>query len=281
MVLLSSKSSNSSLPSWDRLLSTLSPYTGGGLIVAFSGGLDSAVLLDAALHALGPARVIAFTAVSPSLAASELADVRRIAGELGAHLHEEPTSELDDPAYVANGGDRCYFCKKELFSVIERTRIRLQCEHVAYGYHRDDDADFRPGLKAALEAGALRPLYEAQLGKNDLREIARFRNRSFSEKSSGACLSSRIASGIPVTIARLGKVETIEAWLRGRGYSQFRARLDRDDLVRIETAPVEVGRLAGELSEESVRHELLHLARSVGVARVSLDMAGYHRAGES
>ena len=268
-------------PAWDRLVSEFTKRPDESLVVAFSGGLDSSVLLDAAVAALGRDRVVAFTAVSPSLSLADLEDVRRIAAELNVKLHEEPTFELDDPQYVANQGDRCYFCKRELFSVIGRVKETMGITRVAYGYHRDDDADFRPGLKAALEAGALRPLYEAGLGKNDLRELARFRGRSFSEKASGACLSSRIAPGLPVTVARLGKVETIESWLRNRGYVQFRARLDRENLVRIETSPVEIGRLDGELADEGVRAELLALARSVDLERVALDLTGYRRAGEA
>ncbi len=266
--------------SWERLLATLAPHREEGVIVAFSGGLDSAVLLDAALEAVGREKVVAFTAVSPSLAAAELAEARRIAADLGATLREEPTHELDDPGYVANAGDRCFFCKRELFAVIERTRSRLGLGRVAYGYHRDDDADVRPGLRAALDAGALRPLWEAGLGKADLRGVARERGRSFAEKASGACLSSRLPVGMTVTVERLGKVETVEAWLRAAGYRQFRARLDRDDLVRIEVAPSELARLATAMAAEGERGSLLEAARSAGVARVTLDLAGYHRPGE-
>ncbi|MEO6324447.1 MAG: hypothetical protein ABIT01_11675, partial [Thermoanaerobaculia bacterium] len=139
-------SSSSPSPAWERLVAEFPNVPGETIVVAFSGGLDSSVLLDAAVAALGRDRVLAFTAVSPSLSSADLDDVRRIAGELAVHLHEEPTHELDDPGYVSNQGDRCYFCKRELFSVIGRVKETLGIGRVAYGYHLGDDADFRPGL---------------------------------------------------------------------------------------------------------------------------------------
>lgn len=249
--------------------------------MAFSGGLDSAVLLDAALAALPKERVLAFTAVSPSLAALEREEARRIVQELGARQVERETRELDRAAYVANAGDRCYHCKAELFDVIRGAAAELGLDRVAYGYHRDDDADERPGLRAALEAGAVRPLWDAGLRKADLRAIAVLRGRSFATKASSACLASRIPVGTPVTAERLGKVERIEAFLRGRGYRQVRARLDREDLVRIEAAPEELPRLLGEMAALPSRAALLHAARACGVARVSVDVAGYARPGDS
>lgn len=266
---------------WGRLRAALRPHREAGVIVAFSGGLDSSVLLDAALEELGPARVVAFTAVSPSFASDEHADARRIAAELGAPLHEEETAELEDPGYVANGGDRCFFCKRELFAVVERAKAALGLARVAYGYHRDDDADVRPGLVAARQAGALRPLYDAGLGKRDLRALARSRGRSFAEKPSGACLSSRIPVGMPVTAERLGKVELVEAFLRRRGYRQLRARLDRDDLVRVETDPADIARLSRDLSDPACGGELRRKARALGILEVTVDARGYRRAGEA
>jgi pyridinium-3,5-biscarboxylic acid mononucleotide sulfurtransferase len=264
---------------WERLKETLAPHHGSGVIVAFSGGLDSSLLLDAALEALGRERVVAFTAVSPSLAALERADARRIAAELGARHHEEETSELDDPGYAANAGDRCFFCKRELFSVIDAAKERLGVTKVAYGYHRDDDSDLRPGLKAALAAGALRPLYDARLGKRELRALASARGRSFAEKPSGACLSSRIPTGTPVTAERLAAVEAVEAWLRGRGYAQIRARLERDDRVRLETDPADVERLAREVAERPA--ELAGVTAAHGIRELAVDPRGYRRPGDA
>ncbi|HKC26134.1 MAG TPA: ATP-dependent sacrificial sulfur transferase LarE [Thermoanaerobaculia bacterium] len=278
--------------SWERLRAALLPHRETGVVVAFSGGLDSSVLLDAAVEALGARRVAAFTAVSPSLSARDLADARRIASEIGTAHHEEETSELSDPGYVANAGDRCFFCKRELFSVIGDVKERLGLTMnrgsssaapappaVAYGYHRDDDADFRPGLKAALAAGAIRPLYEAGLGKRELREIARARGRSFAEKPSGACLSSRIPAGTPVNARRLAAVEAVEEWLRDRGYRQLRARLERDDRMRLETDPSDVVRLAREIA--AAPEELLAVARAHGVLELAVDPRGYGRPGET
>ncbi len=268
-------------PAWTRLLEALAPHRDTGLVVAFSGGLDSAILLDAALEALGRERVTAFTAVSPSLSQRELAEARRVAEELGAPLETAETFELDDPGYVANAGNRCYFCKKELFSAIERLRVARGYPAIGYGYHVDDDADVRPGLKAALEAGVVRPLYAAGLGKADLRRLAKARGRSFADKPSQACLSSRLPMGMPVTRERLSKVEIVEGWLKDRGYLQLRARLDKDDLVRLEVAPAELPRLAADLADDTLREALLAEARAAGVTRVTLDLVGYHRAGEA
>lgn len=268
-------------PAWTRLLDALAPHRDTGLVVAFSGGLDSAILLDAALEALGRERVTAFTAVSPSLSQRELAEARRVAEELGVPLETAETFELDDPGYVANAGNRCYFCKKELFSAIERLRVARGYPAIGYGYHVDDDADVRPGLKAALEAGVVRPLYAAGLGKADLRRLAKARGRSFADKPSQACLSSRLPMGMPVTRERLSKVEIVEGWLKDRGYLQLRARLDKDDLVRLEVAPAELPRLAADLADDTLREALLAEARAAGVTRVTLDLVGYHRAGEA
>ncbi|MBL8114763.1 MAG: TIGR00268 family protein, partial [Acidobacteria bacterium] len=149
------------------------------------------------------------------------------------------------------------------------------------GYHVDDDADVRPGLKAALEAGVVRPLYAAGLGKADLRRLAKARGRSFADKPSQACLSSRLPMGMPVTRERLSKVEIVEGWLKDRGYLQLRARLDKDDLVRLEVAPAELPRLAADLADDGFREALLAEARAAGVLRVTLDLVGYHRAGEA
>lgn len=267
--------------SWERLVGVLAPHVPGGLVVAFSGGLDSSVLLDAAVAAAGPdgpERVLAFTAVSPSLAVAERDDARRIASELGARHLEAETRELEDPGYVANAGDRCFYCKRELFRVVQEAAAARGVARLVYGYHVDDDADVRPGLKAALDAGVLRPLYEARLRKSDLRAIAAWRGRSFAGKATGACLASRIPVGTPVRAERLAKVEAVEGWLRTRRYRQFRARLDRDDVVRLETAAEELPRLAEELAHPPTREELLAVARGVGVVRVTLDPTPYRRA---
>lgn len=265
---------------WSRLLLALEPHRADGIVVAFSGGLDSSVLLDAALAALGPDRVVAFTAVSPSLPAREREEARAIAAELGARHVERETHELERPDYVANGGDRCYHCKSELFDAIHAAAADLGLTRVAYGYHRDDDADVRPGLRAAVEAGAFRPLWEAGLRKGDLRAVARSRARSFAEKATSACLASRIPVGTPVTAERLSKVEALEAFLKDRGYRQVRARLEREDLVRIETGRDELPRLLSDMADARERESLFAAARACGVARVSVDLAGWSRPGE-
>src|SRR6266487_3997584 len=166
----------------------------GSVLVAFSGGSDSAFLLAAAVRALGAERVMAATAVSPSL----------------------PAAELARDGYQANGGDRCYFCKAELLDVLGPLAAALQLTHVATGTNADDArAGFRPGIRAAAERGAATPLLDAGLTKADVRAASRDWGLSTWDKPAAACLSSRVAYGLPITPARLGRVERAEAALRG------------------------------------------------------------------
>ncbi len=198
------------LATLDRLLAGLD-----GVLVAFSGGADSAFLLAAAVSALGRDRVAAATAVSASLPASELGGAREFAAGLGVR-HELPgTDEMNRPGYAANAGDRCYFCKAELLDVLRPVADRLGLPHVATGTNADDVvAGFRPGIRAAVERGALTPLSSAALTKADVRAASRHRGLPTWDKPAAACLSSRIAYGTPITPARLARVEGAEAALR-------------------------------------------------------------------
>lgn len=187
----------------------------GSLLVAFSGGADSAFLLAAAVRALGPPRVAAATALSASLPAAELAGARAFAASLGARLLTPTTDELSRDGYVANAGDRCFFCKAELLDVLVPLAASLGLAHVATGTNADDAlAGFRPGIRAAAERGARTPLLDAGLSKAQVRAASRAWGLVTWDKPAAACLSSRVAFGLPVSRERLVRVELAEAALR-------------------------------------------------------------------
>src|SRR4051794_22974139 len=186
-----------------------------GVLVAFSGGVDSGMLLAAAVRALGADRVVAATAVSPSLPAAEREAAAAFAVSLGVR-HEFPrTDELSRPGYVANAGDRCAFCKSELLDVLNPLAARLGIADVVTGTNADDVvAGFRPGIRAAAERGAGTPLARAGLTKADVRALARRWELPLADKPAAACLASRIAYGVPVSAERLVRVEAAETELR-------------------------------------------------------------------
>jgi|SRR6266496_775599 pyridinium-3,5-biscarboxylic acid mononucleotide sulfurtransferase len=244
----------------------------GSVLVAFSGGSDSAFLLAAAVRALGAERVMAATAVSPSLPAAELAGAAAFATDLGVPHHTPRTDELARDGYQANGGDRCYFCKAELLDVLGPLAAALQLTHVATGTNADDArAGFRPGIRAAAERGAVTPLLDAGLSKPDVRAASRAWGLSTWDKPAAACLSSRVAYGLPITPARLGRVERAEAALRGAlsaaGYLVCDLRVrDLGDDARVEVDRALAPVLAG-------RPDLLGVVRGFG--SVSVDPRGF------
>ena len=186
-----------------------------GVLVAFSGGVDSGVVLAAAVRALGTDRVVAATAVSPSLPAAERAAAAEFVASLGVR-HEQPrTDELSREGYRANAGDRCAFCKAELVDVLTPLAARLGIADVVTGTNADDlRAGFRPGIRAAAERGAWAPLARAGMTKDDVRAAARRWGLPLADKPAAACLASRIAYGVPVSAERLARVEAAEAGLR-------------------------------------------------------------------
>jgi uncharacterized protein len=212
----------------------------GPLVVAFSGGADSAFLVAAAARANGPDSVVAATAVSGSLPEAELADAVRFATELGVRHEVVRTAELERDGYAANAGDRCYFCKAELLDVLAPLAERLGITAVATGTNADDAvAGFRPGIRAAAERGALTPLRDAELTKAQIRLASRRWGLRTADKPAAACLSSRIAFGVRITPERLARVERAEARLRrtltddGVAVRNLRVR-DLGDRARIE-----------------------------------------------
>ena len=250
----------------DRLRAILGSMD--AVVVAYSGGADSAFLADVAHDVLG-ARAVAVTAVSPSLAPDELAEARRLAAERGWRHREVTTNELDRDGYVRNEPDRCYHCKTELFEVLA-SLVGEGGSVVLVGTNVDDRSDFRPGQRAARERDVRAPLLEAGLTKEEIRVLSRERGLATWNKPASACLASRIAYGIEVTAERLDRVARAEAFLRGLGVAEIRVR-DHGDLARIEVDPEAIGMLAGD----GVRANVAAFMRELGFTYVTLDMEGF------
>lgn len=249
----------------------------GSVIVTFSGGVDSALVARVAHDELGD-RAVALTAVSPTFPPEELEIARRFADENGFPLLEVDAHELDREGYARNEGNRCYFCKTELFGLAAHHRDRLGVAWVADGTLLDDLGDHRPGLKAADEHDVRHPLVEAGLKKSDVREIARDLGLSVWNKPSFACLGSRFPDGTRVTADKLVRVQKVESALRRLGLVQFRVRWhevttgDRTDvLARIELDPGDIAALAAP----GTRDLLVATCREAGFRWVTLDLLGY------
>jgi uncharacterized protein len=240
-----------------------------GLLVAYSGGVDSAVLAYFARQVLGE-DIIAVIADSPSLARRQLADAVAFAEEHHIPLHIVHTAELERPDYVSNRGDRCFHCKDELFDLMEDYRARHGFDHLAYGMNVDDQGDFRPGQQAARQHHVAAPLAEAGLTKSDVRELARQAGLRLWEKPAAPCLSSRIEYGRPVTREALSAIEQGEDALHALGFREFRVR-HHGDLVRIEIAPAELSRAL----DAAMAAEFCRIFKSLGYLYVTLDLEGF------
>ena len=239
------------------------------LLVAYSGGTDSAFLAWAAHQALGD-RMLAVIADSPSLARFQWADAIAFAKEQGIPLAIVNTSEFERPEYVRNDVARCFHCKDELFSVMEGFGTGRDFGSIAYGVNLDDQADFRPGQAAATQHGIVAPLLEAGLTKQEIRELAREAGLRIWNKPASACLSSRIEYGRPVTTQALNAVEQGEDALRALGFSQCRVR-HHGEIVRIEIAREEIAHaLTPEMAAEFSR-----IFHSLGFKFVTLDVDGF------
>jgi uncharacterized protein len=241
----------------------------GRVLVAYSGGVDSAYLAWAAHQVLG-ANMLAIIADSPSLARTQLADAVAFAREQAIPLEVIPTAEFDRPEYVRNDAQRCFFCKDELFTLMEDLRQARGFDAIAYGVNLDDQGDFRPGQKAASAHHVVAPLLEAGLSKEEIRALARSAGLRIWDKPASACLSSRIEYGRPVTREALAVVEKGEDALRTLGFRQFRVR-HHGEIVRIEIAREELERAL----DPAVAAEFTRIFKGLGFKFVTLDLEGF------
>ena len=243
----------------------------GSVLVAFSGGVDSAYLAVRAADVLG-ARTLAVTADSESLAEEQRGMAREIAERFSLRHRFVRTEELANPAYARNDRDRCYFCKSELFAHLVPLARAEGYAHVAYGLIVDDLSDVRPGRRAAEEAGARAPLAEAGLSKEDIRFLSRERGLPTWDLPASPCLASRLPYGTTVTLEAMRRVEAAESALRALGFRELRVR-HLGDTGRVEIAPEELARL----SDPAVRGAVEAAVSGAGYARVAIDPAGYRR----
>jgi uncharacterized protein len=241
----------------------------GRVLVAYSGGVDSAYLAWAAHEALG-ANMLAIIADSPSLARTQLADAIAFTREQGIPLEVVATSELDRPEYVRNDAQRCFFCKDELFRLMEELRVARGFDAIAYGVNLDDQGDFRPGQKAATAHHVVAPLLAAGLSKEEIRALARSAGLRIWNKPASACLSSRIEYGRPVTREALDVVEKGEDALRALGFRQFRVR-HHGEIVRIEIAREELE----QALDPAMAAEFTRIFKGLGFKFVTLDLEGF------
>ncbi|MBD2844997.1 ATP-dependent sacrificial sulfur transferase LarE [Paenibacillus sp. IB182496] len=238
------------------------------VVVAFSGGIDSTLLLKVALDTLGPDRVLAVTADSETYPARELEEARTLAAQLQARHEVVYTSELEIPGYKENTPNRCYFCKRNLFEELLPLLAREGFSNVAFGLIADDMGEHRPGVKAARELNVRGPLQEAGLGKEEIRALARELGLPNWDKPSFACLSSRIAYGEEITVPKLTRVDRAELYLQRLGFRQVRVRV-HGEMARIEVEPAEMARLL------EVSHAATEYLQGLGFQYVTMDLTGY------
>jgi pyridinium-3,5-biscarboxylic acid mononucleotide sulfurtransferase len=250
------------------LIETLRSY--GRAAVAYSGGIDSTVVAQAAYEALGDA-AIAVTAVSESLAAGELEEAQELAQKIGIRHRVIRTEEFADPNYRRNDSDRCYFCKSELYGRLSGMLNELAVEVIASGANTDDMGDYRPGLRAASEHGVRHPLQECGLNKADVRALARGWGLPTWDKPATPCLSSRVAYGEDPTPERVRMIDQAEQWLRQHGLRVLRVRYHKGDLARIEVPVDDLPRFV----ELQLRGELITAFRTLGFKFVTLDLEGF------
>jgi len=245
------------------------------VMVAYSGGLDSSLLLFMTLKTLGPERTWGVTSVSASLAADEKDAADKIAVEIGLPAERHiliKTNEMSDPRYVSNNPDRCYFCKTELFSHLRKLAVDKNVDVIFDGTNLSDLSDYRPGRAAANEKKIVSPFVETGFTKEDVRVLARKYGLTFSEKPATPCLASRIPYGTEVTIERLRQIEAAELALRELGFKGFRVRYHHD-VARLELSQNDILRIF----ENGVRQKIIDAIKNAGFRYASIDLEGYRQ----
>jgi pyridinium-3,5-biscarboxylic acid mononucleotide sulfurtransferase len=239
------------------------------VLIAYSGGVDSALLLKVACEVLGT-RAMGVIASSPAYAAEETEAALAVAEQMGISVNSLETHEMEDERYVANDLNRCYFCKTELFTQLEPLAKQYNLRHIAYGVNKDDDGDFRPGQRAAREFSVRGPLKEAGMGKREIRAVARLLGVPVWNKPAMACFSSRIPYGNRIDTATLQMIYKAEKLLRDLGFRQVRVR-HHDKIARIEVERTELPRLL----EDEISRVVTDGLRKIGYMYVTVDLLGY------
>lgn len=252
----------------DRLLKLIAGCE--SCAVAFSGGVDSAVVAKAAQLALGDSAV-AVTGASASLADGELTAARELAEQIGIRHQQLATEEFGNADYLRNSPDRCFHCKTELYTRLEGLAEKLGVKVLLNGANQDDRGDHRPGMVAAGQYDVRSPLLECELTKAEVRELAAHWRLPVWDKPASPCLSSRIAYGEQVTPERVGMIDRAEQFLRAQGFRELRVRYHRGDMARIELPVAELPRLA----EPALRETLIRTFRELGFKYVTLDLEGF------
>ncbi|MEC7884692.1 MAG: ATP-dependent sacrificial sulfur transferase LarE [Chloroflexota bacterium] len=239
------------------------------VIVAYSGGVDSAFLAAVANETLGR-KALSVTAVSPSLAPSELEEATDLANRIGLNFMTIETNEIERPDYQANNPDRCFFCKDELYTHLVRFAEEESFDSIVNGTNVDDLGDYRPGIEAAKQYGVRSPLVEAELTKDDIRALSRDMDLPTWDKPAQACLSSRIPYGTTVTVEALTKIAKAEQFLRSKGFKQLRVR-HHETIARIEIEPSDFS----AITSEPLRSEINQEFKNIGYSYITLDLDGF------
>jgi len=241
----------------------------GGMAIAFSGGVDSSFLAAVAQRVLG-GRALAVTALSPTYSAREQEEAARVARKIGIRHETVVSNELEIPCFADNPPDRCYHCKKELFDVVRGVAAKHGIAAIAHGANADDRSDYRPGQLAAEQGGALSPLMDVGLGKEEIRALSREMGLPTADKPAMACLASRFPYGSRITREALEAVDKVEEALKKCGFRQVRVR-HHGDIARIEVPAEEIA----ECLDETLREKIVRAAREAGFLYVTLDLQGY------